>query len=102
MFKGVIAQAREARRVMKNKNVGRHLWPAAAIAFGALLMFAAGPASGEALQNVRVASPTKGIPFFHMYVARDMGIFRGEGLAVEEVVDFSLLNEVQRASGSRR
>lgn len=71
---------------MKNKNVGRHLWPVVAIALGAVLMFAAVPASGQALQNVRVASPTKGIPFFHMYVARDMGIFRGEGLAVEEIV----------------
>jgi ABC-type nitrate/sulfonate/bicarbonate transport system substrate-binding protein len=70
---------------MKNKNNQRRLWPAA-IALGAALALAAGSASGQALQNVRVASPTKGIPFFYMYVARDMGIFRSEGLAVEEIV----------------
>jgi ABC-type nitrate/sulfonate/bicarbonate transport system substrate-binding protein len=87
---------------MRNKNVRRRCWPTAAIALGAVLMFAAVPASGQALQNVRAASPTKGIPFFPMYVARDMGMFRSEGLAVEEIVDFSLLNEVQRAAGSRR
>ncbi|OGQ82100.1 MAG: hypothetical protein A3F90_12885 [Deltaproteobacteria bacterium RIFCSPLOWO2_12_FULL_60_19] len=72
---------------MKNKNIRRRLWPVGAIALGAALMFAAVPASGQAsLQNVRAASPTKGIPFFPMYVARDMGIFRGDGLAVEEIV----------------
>jgi ABC-type nitrate/sulfonate/bicarbonate transport system substrate-binding protein len=70
---------------MKNKNIQRRLWPAA-IALGAVLMLAAVPASGQALQNVRAASPTKGIPFFYMYVARDMGLFRAEGLTVEEIV----------------
>lgn len=73
---------------MKNKNVRRHLlWPAAAIALGAAFTLAAIPTSGQSsLQNVRVASPTKGIPFFPMYVARDAGFFRSEGLLVEEIV----------------
>jgi ABC-type nitrate/sulfonate/bicarbonate transport system substrate-binding protein len=44
-------------------------------------------ATGQlSVQKVRVASPTKGIPFFPMYVARDFGLFRGEGLLVEEIV----------------
>jgi ABC-type nitrate/sulfonate/bicarbonate transport system substrate-binding protein len=71
---------------MRNKNVRRRCWPTAAIALGAVLMFAAVPASGQTLQNVRAASPTKGIPFFPMYVARDMGMFRSEGLLMEEIV----------------
>jgi ABC-type nitrate/sulfonate/bicarbonate transport system substrate-binding protein len=43
-------------------------------------------ADQPSLQKVRVASPTKGIPFFPMYVARDAGFFRAEGLLVEEIV----------------
>ncbi len=44
-------------------------------------------ATGQpSLQKARVASPTKGIPFFPMYVARDFGFFRGEDLLVEEIV----------------
>lgn len=49
-------------------------------------MLAAIPANSQSLQNVRVASPTKGIPFFPMYVARDAGFFRSENLFVEEIV----------------
>jgi NitT/TauT family transport system substrate-binding protein len=57
------------------------------VGFLVAVMFAAAPASAQApLQKVRVASPTKGIPFFYMYVARDMGLFRSEGLSVEEIV----------------
>jgi NitT/TauT family transport system substrate-binding protein len=43
-------------------------------------------ATGQSLQKVRVASPTKGIPFFPMYAAREFGFFRGEDLYVEEIV----------------
>ena len=72
---------------MSGQNFRRRLWPTAAVALGALVLIAAVPASGQApLQNVRAASPTKGIPFFPMYVARDMGMFRSEGLLMEEIV----------------
>lgn len=49
-----------------------------------LLPLGAIPAGGQV--TVRAASPNRGIPFFPMYVARDMGFFRNEGLLVEEVV----------------
>ena len=53
----------------------------------AMLMLSPIAATGQpSLQKVRVASPTKGIPFFPMYVARDFGFFRGEDLLVEEIV----------------
>lgn len=53
----------------------------------AMLTFPPVVATGQpSLQRVRVASPTKGIPFFPMYVARDFGFFRGEDLFVEEIV----------------
>lgn len=53
----------------------------------AMLMLSPIAAKGQpSLQKVRVASPTKGIPFFPMYVARDFGFFRGEDLFVEEIV----------------
>jgi ABC-type nitrate/sulfonate/bicarbonate transport system substrate-binding protein len=52
-----------------------------------MLTFSPVVAIGQpSLQRVRVASPTKGIPFFPMYVARDFGFFRGEDLFVEEIV----------------
>lgn len=53
----------------------------------AMLTFSPVVATGQpSLQRVRVASPTKGIPFFPMYAARDFGFFRGEDLFVEEIV----------------
>ena len=53
----------------------------------AMLMLSPIAATGQpSLQKVRVASPTKGIPFFPMYVARDFGFFRGEDLLVQEIV----------------
>jgi len=77
------------RPTMRAKGARRHHWRMAAIGISlaaAMLTLAAIPARGQALQNVRVASPTKGIPFFPMYVARGAGFFRGEGLFVEEIV----------------
>lgn len=75
---------------MRGKKARDDRWRMVAIGIGlvgTILTLGAIPASGQlSLQNVRAASPTRGIPFFPMYVARDMGIFRSEGLLVEEIV----------------
>ena len=75
--------------LMGFKGARHYPWRKAVIGFsltGAMLTLGVIPAGGQSLQNVRVASPTKGIPFFPMYVARGAGFFRGQGLFVEEIV----------------